>query len=922
MKALRQKRKIVNRLALTETAVALLDLGESERRDALLACYRVALDAGFAEVRRRFEMDHDGALAVQGNCHLIDQLIRTIYEIAAEYIYPAANPTAGDQVCIVAYGGYGRGELAPKSDVDLLFVLPYKLNSRSEQIIEHMLYMLWDLGLKVGHATRSIDECLRQAKSDITIRTGLLEARYIWGEQKLFLQLRRRFWREVVAGSESEFVEAKLHERDERHKKMGDSRYVLEPNIKEGKGGIRDLQTLYWIAKYLYQVDDIGQLVEKEVFTAEEVALFDKAQQHLWTVRCQLHYLTGRPEELLTFDVQPPLAQVMGYTDRGRIRGVERFMKHYFLVAKDVGDLTRIFCAALEARQHRPSQFLAPLFGLWRRDIEGFPVASGRLNIPTARHFAQNPVDMLRIFEVAQRNGLDIHPDALQSITRCLRRINKTVREDPEANRIFLKILTSEKGAEIALRRLNEAGVFGRFIPEFGRVVAQMQYDMYHVYTTDEHTIRAIGMLSEVERGELKDELPVSSEIVHKVLSREVLYVAVLLHDIAKGRGGDHSVLGASVAEQICPRFGFTEAKTETVAWLVRHHLDMSNVAFKRDLDDPKTILDFVEIVQSPERLRLLLCLTAVDIRAVGPGRWNNWKATLLREIYYRSEAVMSGGFAADRMDDRAAGIREVLAERLADWREDEREAHFKRGQASYWLFYDFDTLARHARFVRDATEAESPLAIDMQVEPDRDVTELTIYAADHSGLFNKIAGAIAVCGATIVDARINTFTNGMALDSFWIQDATGHTVDSPSGLSRIEERIELSLSGRLRVADEFAKRRALPSRTDVFKVPPRVLIDNKASNTYSLIEVNGRDRPALLYDITGALHDLGLQVSSAKISTYGERVVDVFYVKDVFGMKVDHPEKLQQIEKKLLEALRDPAEDEAVTAVSGAAAE
>jgi len=921
MKALRQKRKIINRLQLTEAAVELLDLIESERRDALLACYRSVLDSGFAEVHRRFEDDHDGGLAVRGNCYLIDQLIRTIYEIAADYIYPAANPTATDQLCIVAYGGYGRGELAPKSDVDLLFVLPYKPTPRSEQIIEHTLYMLWDLGLKVGHATRSIDECLRQAKADITIRTGLLEARYIWGEQKLFLELRHRFWREVAAGSESEYVEAKLNERDERHRKMGDSRYVLEPNIKEGKGGIRDLQTLYWIAKYLYQVDDVGQLVEKGVLTTEEMALFDKAHMHLWSVRCHLHYLTGRPEERLTFDVQPQLAEAMQYLDRGRTRGVERFMKHYFLVAKDVGDLTRIFCAALEARQQRQRRFLAPLFGLLNRDIEDFPVASGWLGIPGPRHFAQNPVDMLRIFEVAQQNGLDIHPDALQAMTRSLRRINKKVRDDPEANQIFLRILTSEKGAESTLRRMNEAGVFGRFIPDFGRVVAQMQYDMYHVYTTDEHTIRAIGMLSEVERGELKDELPVCSEIIHNVLSREILYVAVLLHDIAKGRGGDHSVLGAEVAELLCPRFGFNEAETETVAWLVRHHLDMSNIAFKRDLDDPKTTIDFVEIVQSPERLRLLLCLTAVDIRAVGPGRWNNWKAALLREIYYRSEAVMKGGFEGERMGDRAAEIREMLFERLTNWTADAVDEHFKRGPASYWLYYSSDTLVRHAWFVRQATEAGRPLAIDTEIERELDVTELTVYAADHPGLFNKIAAAIAVCGASIVDARIYTFNNGMALDSFWIQDATGHTIDSQSGLSRIEERIEQSLAGQLRVVDEMTKRRGLPSRTDVFKVPPRVLIDNKASNTFSLIEVNGRDRPGLLYDITRALHDLGLQIASAKISTYGERVVDVFYVKDVFGMKVDHKGKLQQIEKTLLEALCDPLEVEE-QALSGAAAE
>jgi len=448
-----------------------------------------------------------------------------------------------------------------------------------------------------------------------------------------------------------------------------------------------------------------------------------------------------------------------------------------------------------------------------------------------------------------------------------------------------------------------------------------MQYDMYHVYTTDEHTIRAIGMLSEVERGELKDELPVCSEIIHNVLSRKILYVAVLLHDIAKGRGGDHSVLGAEVAELLCPRFGFNEAETETVAWLVRHHLDMSNIAFKRDLDDPKTTTDFVEIVQSPERLRLLLCLTAVDIRAVGPGRWNNWKAALLREIYYRSEAVMKGGFEGERMGDRAAEIREMLFERLTNWTADAVDDHFKRGPASYWLYYSSDTLVRHARFVRQATEAGRPLAIDTEIERELDVTELTVYAADHPGLFNKIAAAIAVCGASIVDARIYTFNNGMALDSFWIQDATGHTIDSQSGLSRIEERIEQSLAGQLRVVDEMTKRRGLPSRTDVFKVPPRVLIDNKASNTFSLIEVNGRDRPGLLYDITRALHDLGLQIASAKISTYGERVVDVFYVKDVFGMKVDHKGKLQQIEKTLLEALCDPLEVEE-QALSGAAAE
>ncbi|MBT5107260.1 MAG: [protein-PII] uridylyltransferase [Rhodospirillaceae bacterium] len=920
METLRKKRKIIDRTALMEAAHEAVDQGGSDPNAGLLDCFRDALRAGEAEVRSRFEADKDGALAVQGQCYLMDQLIRAIHDIAAERIYRASNPTSGEQLCIVAYGGYGRGELAPKSDLDLLFLLPYKQTPRGEQIVEHMLYMLWDLGLKVGHATRSVEECVRQAKADITIRTGLLECRYVWGEQSLFLELRQEFWDNVAAGTESDFVEAKLHERDERHKRMGDSRYVLEPNIKEGKGGARDLQTLYWIGKYLYRLKDVAELIDKGVLTKAEVALFDKAQKFLWSVRCHLHYLTGRPEERLTFDVQPELASRMGYTDHVGTSGVERFMKHYFLIAKDVGDLTRIFCAALEASQHR--RFSLSRLTLWRRDFEGFPIEGGWLNVASKSTFADQPINMLRLFEAAQRAELDIHPNALQLVTRSLRRINRTLRDDADANAIFMRVLTANPDPETTLRRMNEAGVLGRFLPDFGRVVAQMQYDMYHVYTTDEHTIRAIGILNQIERGELTDELPVSSKIISKVLSREVLYAAVLLHDIAKGRGGDHSILGAKMAIKICPRLGFTAEQTDTIAWLVRHHLVMSDTAFKRDLDDPKTIEDFVALVQSPERLRLLLCLTAADIRAVGPGRWNNWKATLLREIYYRSEALMSGGMAVEKIDDRVAYAHETLSARLSDWPQQAIEDHLGRGRPSYWLAYDVDAQRRHADIVRDAEESGSSLAMDARVDPDRAITELTIYSSDHPGMFHGIAGAIALSGATVVDARINTMTNGMALDTISIQDAEGQAVDNSRNLERLKHRIEEALRGQLRVAAEIGKRPPMSKRERLFSVAPRVLIDNKASNTNTVIEVNGRDRAGLLYDVTGALFDLGLQISSAKISTFGEEVVDVFYVKDVFGMKIDHVEKLKQIRESLLDALRDPESRDAEAKGAVAAAE
>lgn len=880
-------------------------LPESDQGAAKLDVYRAALDAGIQEIRQRFEADQDGELAVRGHCFLIDQLIRVIHDIAVNWLYRAANPTSADQLCIVAYGGYGRGELAPRSDIDLLFLLPYKPTPRNEQVIEHVLYTLWDLGLKVGHATRSVDDCLRQAHDDMVIRTGLLESRYVWGVQALHNELRVRFFQEVVKGK-GQFVEAKLKERDDRHERMGDSRYVLEPNIKDGKGGLRDLHTLFWIAKYLYRCESIAQLREEGVFSKAELARFDKAQKFLWTVRCHLHYVSGRAEERLTFDMQPELAGLMGYVDREGLSGVERFMRHYFLVAKDVGDLTRIFCASLEARHQRNWAARLPGRGLFTREVEGFKIEGGRLNVDTKDHFKSQPIEMLRLFEVAQRLELDIHPNALHLITRNLKRITRPVQKDADANALFIRMLTSKNDPEKTLRRLNEAGVFGKFIADFGRVVAQMQYDMYHVYTTDEHTIRAIGILSRIEHGKLTDDLPLSSEIIHQVLSREVLYVAVLLHDIAKGRGGDHSTLGAKVALDLCPRLGLTQEQAETVAWLVEYHLAMSNTAFKRDLSDPKTIADFSELVQSPERLRLLLCLTVADIRAVGPGRWNGWKAALLRELYYRTEDVLTGGLAATRRDRAVTEAQQRVRESLTDWDDADFEAFRALGPPGYWLATDTESLARQANFVRDSNAKGLSVAFDRRVDSYKAVTEITIYAADHPGLFSSIAGGIAVSGMNIVDARIQTLNDGMALDSFWIQD---HDEAAASAkLDRVLENVEKAVASEIRPAEELAKMRGLPSRTQVFTVAPRVLIDNKASNSRTVIEVNGRDRPGLLYDLTRTLSDLGLQIASAKISTFGEEVVDVFYVKDIFGMKVEHEGKLKSTREALLKALADPA--------------
>jgi [protein-PII] uridylyltransferase len=906
-------REIIDRKAITIQLNELVDWSgyTPKTQKQVLAIFKEVQKVGWTEIKRRFEdVDISVRETTMANSYLVDQLIRLIHEFAITRVYPSSNPTTGEQMSLIATGGYGRAEVAPYSDVDLMFLFPYKLTAHSEQVVEYMLYTLWDLGLKVGHATRSVEEAIRLSKENMTIRTSLLEARWLQGDKDLFNRFKLRFNTEIVSSTGPNFVDAKLVERDARHERMGDTRYVLEPNLKEGKGGFRDLQTLFWIAKYLYQVEHVQDLMNVGVLTSDDVKRFKKAATFLWTARCHLHYIAGRPEERLTFNVQNEIAERMGYRDRSGTRGVERFMKHYFLIAKDIGDLTRILCAVLEEqyKKRRTLNWL-PVFQFRKKEIAGFQLDGGRLNLSGENDLKKMPVKMLKLFRLMQKHKLDVHPTALRLVSQNLNLINAKMRKDPEANTIFMEILMGEK-PEYALMMLNEAGVFGRFMPDFGRVVAQMQYDMYHVYTVDEHTIRAIGIVNGIETGRLIEDHPVACAVISEVQSRKTLFLSVLLHDIAKGRGGDHSVLGAKIAEKLAPQLGLSEWETETVAWLVRHHLLMSATAFKRDLDDPKTISDFLEIVQSPERLRLLLILTAADIRAVGPNVWNSWKAGLLRELYLRTQEVMLDGAPSQLRSERVEEAKQELIVELREWSESEIADHLNLCNPGYWLSVDLETQVFHAALIRKTEKAKEGFAIEFGTDEVRDATEITVYSPDHPGLFSAIAGAMALCGASIIDAKIQTLNNGMALDSFWIHDKERTAYRNSRDLKRLKERVEDAMQGKIRPVIELekAQKRGLSSRTRVFKVAPRVLIDNKASRSHTVIEINGRDRPALLHDVTASITYNGLQISSAHISTYGERVVDVFYVKDVFGLKVDSERKITTVRSALMEAIAGEA--------------
>jgi [protein-PII] uridylyltransferase len=747
----------------------------------------------------------------------------------------------------------------------------------------------------------------------------MLDARWLAGEQALFDDFATRFRAACKEASAASYIAAKQTERAARHRRYGDSPFVVEPNVKEGRGGLRDLQTQYWMARYVFGIDSLLQLAEPAgpagtIITLTEARLAIRSWDFLWTVRFHLHYVAGRAEERLTFDLQPVVGARMGYTRHGRQDGVERFMRHYFLTVREVSRLTHVMEPALVRAALGPPAIAPETDAALAAD--GFVLADAQLLLAKGRSFRDEPMLMLRILQVARDRELKLHPLALRALIRSERRATQ-LRDNPRAAALFIDLLCGGNAEHpradgaLWMRILNETGFLGRFVPDWARIVGQMQFDTYHVFTVDEHTIEAVRVLNMLERGELAEVAPVATGLLHHLQSRRALYVAMLLHDIAKGRGGDHSEIGAEIAMDVGPALGLTAEETETVSWLVLHHLLLSQTAFRRDIDDPKTILDLAETIQSPERLRLLLVLTVADMRAVSAKVWNGWKATLLRELYARVAEVLEGGLSTTERDVRVLAAKQAAASLLEDFTSEERDRFLGLGYAGYWLSFDPETHARHARMIRESEQRATPLTVETQPLPARAVTEVTVYTADHAGLFSHIAGALAVAGGSIVDARIHTLTNGMALDTFWIQDAIGGAFDQPHRLARLYALIEQALSGRLRLAAEIRKvnQTLIGRRMRAINVPPRVVIDNHASNTHTVLEVNGRDRPGLLHDVTAAISGQGLQIASAHVTTYGVRAVDVFYVKDVFGLKVENDRKLTQLRESLLAALASPEE-------------
>jgi [protein-PII] uridylyltransferase len=608
----------------------------------------------------------------------------------------------------------------------------------------------------------------------------------------------------------------------------------------------------------------------------------------------------------LNFDMQVEVAERMGYRDRAGRRAVEIFMQDYFRRATEVGDLTRIFLTKMEAAHVKSEPLLERVFRRRPSVAKGYKVVHNRLAVDDEDAFLKDKLNLLRLFDEGLRTGMLIHPDAMRMVTANLDLIDDDMRNNPEAAKIFLGTLLNHGNPERALRRMNELGVLAAFIPEFEPIVAMMQFNMYHHYTVDEHTIQTMRHLALIEHGDLKEELPVASTILNEGINRKVLYAALMLHDIGKGREEDHSIVGARIARTVAPRLGLKPAECETVEWLVRYHLLMSDMAQKRDIADPRTVRDFAKAVRTRERLDLLCVLTVCDIRGVGPGTWNNWKAVLLRGLYNQTRRALETGLEDLNRQYREREARKALRQALPDWTKGDLDREIRRHYPTYWQGLHVTAHAVLAEMLRDLPEDE--IHIDLHPDEDRDATRALFAMVDHPGIFSRLAGALALVGANVVDARTYTTKDGYATAAFWIQDADGHPYEA-ARLPRLRQMITKTLKGEVIAREAIKSRDKFKKRERAFKLNTAISFDNEGSEIYTIIEVDTRDRPALLFDLTRTLANANIQIASAVIATYGEQAVDTFYVKDMFGLKMYSESKQKALEIRLRQAISEGQE-------------
>ena len=866
------------------------DLIQSSKTGAGVRDY---IDLGRRRLMKAHQLGASGSEVVQAHSKMIDVLLQRLFELAEDE-YRSRHSTDKERCAVVAQGGYGRDELNPYSDIDILFLYHWRAAPYVEVVAEKILYSLWDAGLTVGHATRTLMECIRRARADHVIQTALVDGRHVSGDERLYADLQRLVWRQVGGHAQERFVETKLSEYRQRHLRHGESVFLLEPDIKEGQGGLRDIHTAMWIAGAKNGPVKLHDLPKTGLLDSRDAMALERGRDFLWRTRNELHFLAGRHQDRLTFASQEQAAHGLGYVAEGRLSEVETFMRAYYLHAEEVSRLSSLIIH--RSVHHGPSQHDEPRLG---RDLSpGVRVAGSTLAVTRAKGNDGSPEELLDLFGELQRNRLSLGQDSREIVRDWVAVVGEALPGSTGANREFLDILRGSDWTYETLLEMHRADVLDALIPEFGKVRCMALHDLYHIYTVDQHLIRAVREFERLRSGVFDESLPRLSQLAREVEHPEILILGILFHDIGKGQGGNHSELGRVMSLRVAERMGLNEDGRALLSFLVLHHLLLTATAFRRDIQDEKTVIDLADTMGTAGNLKALYLLTYSDVKAVGPDVWNNWKAALLEELFSRTLDVLEKREtgASGRLD-RVLSVQRIQARLMvqlgSEHSVDEVQKEFLEAMPGrYFLTTPEEDMPLHFRLLRRI--GNQPVLAAVSHRPEHAHSEVTVCAHDQPGLFASIAGVFAAMELNVLSARINTRRDGLILDVFRISHhGRPEVVMDPRKWSRLQSWLAGVLSGDTDVAELVSRARPGLAQVSSVRLSTKVRWDNTGSDDFTIIEVFTQDRPGVLFSITDLLSKLGVYIHLAKISTDVDRVADVFYVTDTQGRKIHDETRL-----------------------------
>ena len=839
-----------------------------------------------------------GQQSVQAYASFMDGFLVTLFRLAVDDA--RHEGTAPMPIVLVALGGYGRGELHPLSDLDLLLLYDGEMGPYVRRVTQGLLYTLWDLGLQVGHAVRSLPDCVAMARTDFTSRTSMQQARYLAGDRRLFNRFRKVLAENVYRKDFAQFLETALAERDQRYRKFGGSPYMGEPNVKESAGGLRDIHTAMWLASTKFGTRTLLELRDKRLITEREQTLADAALTFLWRVRNELHFISGHKNDVLGREIQPQIAKNFGYQGDDMSLAVEKFMRDYYLHARVVHRVSRRLIARCRETLSRGR----PVQRRLRQEAlaDGLYVLDGQLHLvePDGRAFREDPTRLMKVFWHSHRLGLELGVDVERAVEDALDLVDERFQRSSEVRDLFLAICRNWGRTAQTLGEMHELGLLGRYLPEWGALTCLVQYDVYHRFTADQHSLLAVENLEALAPGQSTESEGIA-EVLNELARPDLLMLGMLLHDIGKGKGHGHVAKGIPLIRELTSRLDLPREDAEAVTLLVAHHLTLSHMAQRRDIDDPKTVASLAEVVGVPERLRMLYLLTFADMRAVGPGVMTGWMARILWELFSRTMAQLTGG----RLERPS---REKVAERVTEELGGARGgvvAHLAMMSDRYLLTTSAQRMAAHLRLVERLEE--DVVATDLFHHPDLDSSELVVATQDVPGLFALIAGTLAAEGINILSAQIHTRADGIALDTFQVNDPFGEAVTEDARWRRTLGALRRVLVSEQTVEDLLAARRSGRPAVSAVAGPPKITVDNQLSDTHTVVEVKCPDRVGLLYLITRTFQALGLDIGSARIATEIEQAYDTFYVTDHQGRRLEDPAQMDRLRDALEDALLKP---------------